>query len=31
MDAARRERFLELAWRLEDHGDVGALVDTLVQ
>ena len=21
MDAARRERFLELAWRLEDQGD----------
>ena len=31
MDAARRERFLELAWGLEDQGDVGVLVDTLVQ
>ena len=31
MDDARRERFLELAWRLEELGDVGALVDTLIE
>ena len=31
MDDARRERFLELAWRLEERDDVGELVDTLIQ
>ena len=31
MDDARRERFLDLAWRLDDEGDAGALVDTLIQ
>ena len=31
MDDARRQRFLELAWRLEEQDDVGALVDTLIQ
>ena len=31
MDDARRERFLALAWRLDEQDDLGALIDTLVQ
>ena len=31
MDETRRGRFLELAWRLEEQGNVGTLVDTLIQ
>ena len=30
MDDARRERFLALAWRLDEQDDIGALIDTLV-
>lgn len=31
MDDARRERFLELAWGLDEQDDVGELVDTLIR